>query len=63
MTTEQMILSRLDSIEGLLRKLVAPPPLLPPTDNDFLRAERAMLEARDKSRAKKALKGWDYSNV
>lgn len=63
MTTEQMILSRLDSIEGLLRKLVAPPPLLSPTDNDFLRAERESLAARDRSRAKKALKGWDYSNV
>lgn len=63
MTTEQMILNRLDAIERLLRKLVAPTPLLPPTDNDFLRAERESLAARDKSRAKKALKGWDYSKV
>lgn len=63
MTNEQMILSRLDSIERLLRKLLVPSTLLSPADNDFLRAEQAALAARDKSRAKKALKGWDYSKV
>ena len=56
MTTEQIILSRLDAIEGLLRKLVSPAQLLSPTDNDYTRAERAALDAREKSRLRRELR-------
>lgn len=56
MTTEQMILDRLDSIEGLLRKLTNPLPPAAVTENDFTRAKRAALDAREKSQQRRRLR-------
>ena len=60
----RIIREELSELVALIQKMsVQTPPEPPPIMNDFLRAQRASLEARDKSRAKKKLKGWDYSNV
>lgn len=53
MNREQMILERLDSIEALLRKLMNPLPPVPIIENDFTRAKRAALDAREKSQARR----------
>ncbi len=56
MTTEQMILERLDSIENLIRKLVSPQPQTLLTENDFTRAKRAALEDREKKQLRRQQK-------
>ena len=56
MNAEQMILDRLDSIEGMLRKLMNPLPPVAFTENDFTRAKRAALDAREKSQQRRQLR-------
>ncbi|MEI7815573.1 MAG: hypothetical protein WCI45_00150 [Desulfuromonadales bacterium] len=56
MNAEQMILDRLDSIEGMLRKLMNPLPPVALTENDFTRAKRAALDAREKSQQRRELR-------
>lgn len=54
MTTEQLILDRLDAIEGMLRRLLPEQQRVVLTDgNDFIRAKRAALEARDRSQQRR----------
>lgn len=53
MKAEQLILDRLETIEGMLRKLMAPPVPLPAAETDFTRAKRAALDAREKSQQRR----------
>lgn len=60
----RIIREELSELVALIQKMsVQAPTEPPPIMNDFRRAEMAALAARDKSRAKKALKGWDYSKA
>ena len=60
----RIIREELSELVALIQKMsVQAPTEPPPIMNDYLRAEREMLADRDKKRAKKALKGWDYSKV
>lgn len=53
MTTEQMILERLNSIENLIRKIMPVEPQTLLTENDFTRAKRAALEDRERKQQKR----------
>lgn len=50
---EQLILTRLDAIERMLRKLTPPTPGLPAPETDFIRAKRAALDNRERNRERR----------
>jgi hypothetical protein len=53
MTTDRMILDRLERIEGLLRKLLPEQRPVAMNENDYTRSKRQALEARDKAQERR----------